>query len=154
MTGSTKLNALLQRFAGVSDREEREMLLVGYADRFREVSPSVARRPFEESHRVPYCESEAYVWLTSRPDGTVALSFAVENPSGISAKALAAILSETLSGSTPEIIASISPDIVSEIFRENISMGKGMGLTGMVLMVQAAARRLIPQRAGTPSRAG
>ncbi len=144
-TGSPKLNKLLDLFHGVTDQEERAMLLISYADRFREVPPAVARRPFDQAHRVPYCESDAYLWLIPRSDGTVDLSFAVENPSGISAKALAAILAETLSGSTPETIASVTPDIVTEIFRENISMGKGMGLMGMVQMMQAGARRLISE---------
>lgn len=140
---SEKLEALLGLFDTVTDQEERSMLLIGYADRFREVPPEIGRRPFAESHRVPYCESEAYVWLVPRADGTVKLHFAVENPSGISAKALAAILDEGLSGSTPEVIAALSTDIVSRIFRQNISMGKGMGLMGMVQMVQVLARQMV-----------
>ena len=141
-TESKKLNELLSIFNDVTDREERSMLLIGYADRFREVPSSVAHRPFPENHRVPYCESEAYVWLVPNPDGTAQPVFAVENPSGISAKALAAILTDTLSGAPPQVIASVSPEIVTEIFRENISMGKGMGLTGMVEMMRGLARRL------------
>ena len=76
-----------------------------------------------------------------RADGTADLHFAVENPSGISAKALAAILSSTLSGLTPGAIEQVSPDIVERIFRQNISMGKGMGLMAMVQAVQSLARR-------------
>jgi sulfur transfer protein SufE len=105
------------------------------------VPPDVATPPYPKDHLVPYCESEAYVWLVPRPDGTAALHFAVENPSGISAKALAAILASTLSGLTPEAIAQVPPDIVERIFRQNISMGKGMGLMAMVQAVQALARR-------------
>ena len=63
-----------------------------------------------------------------RPDGTLHLYFAVENPSGVSAKALAAILDRTLSGLTPEEIAQIDASVVEKLFRQNISMGKGMGL--------------------------
>ena len=46
----------------------------------------------------PQCESDAYVWALKKPDDTLKLYFAVENPSGVSAKALAAILDKTLSG--------------------------------------------------------
>jgi len=74
--------------------------------------------------------------------------FAVENPSGISAKALASILASALSGLTPEAIAQVSPDIVEQIFRQNISMGKGMGLMAMVQAVQALARRVLNSRPG------
>jgi cysteine desulfuration protein SufE len=105
------------------------------------VPPEVARRPFDPSHQVPQCESDAYAWATKRPDGTLALHFAVENPSGISAKALAAILEKTLSGLTPAEIEGVSPEIVEQIFRQNISMGKGMGLMGMVNAVRALAAR-------------
>jgi sulfur transfer protein SufE len=59
----------------------------------------------------------------------------------VSAKALASILTSTLSGLTPEVIGQVSPDIVEQIFRQNISMGKGMGLMAMVQAVQALARR-------------
>ena len=67
--------------------------------------------------------------------------FAVENPSGVSAKALAAILDKTLSGLPAKEIATVNCDIVEKIFRQNISMGKGMGLMSMVNAVQALARR-------------
>ena len=68
------------------------------------------------------------------------LYFAVENPSGISAKALAAILDKTLSGLPASEIATVNCDIVEQIFRQNISMGKGMGLMSMVQAVQALAK--------------
>jgi sulfur transfer protein SufE len=148
-TESKKLNDVLDMFASVTDQDERAMLLIGYADRFHEMAPAIAHRPFAENHRVPYCESEAFVWVVPRPDGTAELAFAVENPSGISAKALAAILTETLSGSSPELIASVTPEIVADLFRENISMGKGMGLTGMVEMMRGLARQLATIQKGT-----
>jgi sulfur transfer protein SufE len=75
-----------------------------------------------------------------QPDGTLKLYFAVENPSGVSAKALATILDRTLSGLPPSEIATVDSGIVEKIFRQNISMGKGMGLMSMVNAVQALAR--------------
>jgi sulfur transfer protein SufE len=76
-----------------------------------------------------------------QPDGTLSLHFAVENPSGVSARALAAILERTLSGLTPADIAAVDSRIVERIFRQNISMGKGMGLMAMVEAVRALANR-------------
>jgi cysteine desulfuration protein SufE len=135
------LHDVLDAFAQLSDPADRANLLIGFADQFRPVPPDVATPPFPKDHLVAYCESEAYVWLVSQADGTADLHFAVENPSGISAKALASILTSTLSGLTPEEIAQVSPDIVERIFRQNISMGKGMGLMAMVQAVQSLARR-------------
>ena len=135
-----KLADLLDVFSTMSDPADRVSLLLSFADQFREVPPEVAVRPFPKAHQVPQCESDAYAWAVRQPDGTLTLHFAVDNPSGVSAKALAAILDRTLSGARPADIAQVSPDIVERIFRQNISMGKGMGLMSMVLAVQALAR--------------
>jgi cysteine desulfuration protein SufE len=135
-----KLQAVLDTFEMFSDPADRTNLLLSYADQFRDVPASVARRPFAKDHLVPHCESEAYVWALKQPDGTVRLHFAVENPSGVSAKALAAILDRSLSGLQPDEIATVTPDIVEKIFRQNISMGKGMGLMSMVQAVRSLAR--------------
>jgi len=123
------------------DPADRTSLLLSYADQFKEVPPSIATRPFPKSHQVPQCESDAYVWARTQPDGTMQFYFAVENPSGVSAKALATILDKTLSGLPPSEIATVDCGIVEQIFRQNISMGKGMGLMAMVNAVQALARR-------------
>jgi cysteine desulfuration protein SufE len=65
----------------------------------------------------------------------------VENPQGISAKAMAVILDETLSGAPPEQVAEVSPEIVYQVFGRELSMGKSMGLMSMVGMVSALAKR-------------
>jgi cysteine desulfuration protein SufE len=142
----SKLNDLLDLFAEYPDQAERTQLLLDYADKFREVPASVATRPFDQAALVPHCESEAYVWAVPNADDTLKLHFAVENPSGVSAKALAVILDRTLSGLPPEEIAKVDPEIVERIFRQNISMGKGMGLMSMVQRVQALAKRALKEK--------
>lgn len=136
-----RLQALLDVFAGVTDTHERTQLLIDFARKFKDVPPEVATRPFPQEHLVKHCESEAYAWAVPNADGTLKLHFAVENPSGVSAKALAAILDKALSGLPPADIARVDPEIVERLFRQNISMGKGMGLMSMVLTVQALAKR-------------
>jgi cysteine desulfuration protein SufE len=140
-----KLQQLLDTFDMFSDPTDRSSMLLSYADQFKEVPPDVATRPFDCNHHVPQCESDAYAWAVKRPDGTLKLHFAVENPSGVSAKALAAILDKTLSGLPASQVAEVSPDIVERIFRQNISMGKGMGLMSMVQAVQALAKAAAAQ---------
>ena len=134
-----KLQQLVDMFQ-MFDPADRTGMLLSYADQFKEVPPSIATRPFPTSHQVPQCESDAYVWAQKMPDDTLKLYFAVENPSGVSAKALASILDKTLSGQPASEIATVNCDIVEKIFRQNISMGKGMGLMAMVNAVQALAR--------------
>jgi len=121
------------------DRADRIQLLIGVAERFEPVPAEVAVRPFDERHRVPGCESEAFAWAIRMPDGGMRLEFAVENPQGVSAKALGVILKECLDGETAETIALVPDDIVYQIFGRELSMGKSMGLTGVVRMVKALA---------------
>jgi cysteine desulfuration protein SufE len=135
-----KLQQLLETFDLFPDPADRTGMLLSYSDQFKEVPPEIARRPFPPAHQVPQCESDAYVWAMKHPDGTLKLYFAVENPSGVSARALAAILDRTLSGEQAADIATVDCGIVERIFRQNISMGKGMGLMAMVDAVRALAR--------------
>ena len=136
-----KLQDMLDDFSFVTTRSERAELLIDVADRFEKVPERIATPPYGEDHRVPFCESEAFVWTEEQPDGTLKFYFAVENPQGLSAQAIAVILDETLSGAPLEQVAQVSPEIVYQIFGRDISMGKGQGLMGMVAMVQAAAKR-------------
>lgn len=138
-----KLKEILSDFALVTTRSERIELLMDYADRFEAVPAHIATPPYPEAQRVPFCESEAFVWAEDRPDHTLKFYFAVENPQGLSAMALATILDSALSGEPLAQVAQVSPDIVLQIFGREISMGKGQGLMGMVTRVQQeAARRL------------
>ena len=136
-----RLRNVLDYLETLTDQADRANALIEFADQFRPVPASLAAPPYPEENRVPYCESDAYVWLVPQADGTGALHFAVANPSGVSAKALASVLQQTLSGLSPDAIARVSPDIVERIFRQHISMGKGMGLMAMVQTVQRLARR-------------
>ena len=83
------------------DRVERSYYLLELSDDFAEVPADIATRPFPENRRVPKCESEAFVWAQDQDDGTLKFHYAVENPLGISARAIGVILDETMSGSAP-----------------------------------------------------
>ncbi len=128
------------------DRMLRAEMLIEYADRFREAPETVARRPFPDASRAPRCESEAFVFAVDRPDGTLDYHFAVENPQGISAKAWAVILGETLSGQPLEAVAAVPQDVLYRIFGRELSMGKGQGMLGMLELGQPEARRRLEQR--------
>ncbi len=140
------LRELVKDFEHV-DRSERAELLIDWADQFEEVPPAVATRPFPERNRAPRCESDAYVFATDRPDGTVQFHFAVENPQGLSAKAWAAILDHAASGAPLDEVAAIDPESIRQIFGNDLSMGKGQGLIGMLELVHFEARRRLKERA-------
>jgi cysteine desulfuration protein SufE len=141
-----KLKEMLADFDFVTTRSERTELLLDIAGRFETVPARIATRPYASEHRVPACESDAYVWSEPQPDGTLKFHFAVENPQGLSAQAMAVILDETLSGAPLEQVAAVTPDIVLRIFGHEISMGKGQGLMEMVRAIQHHARRALAEK--------
>lgn len=110
------------------DRSEQIEMLIDFSKSFKRVPSRIAERPFLTEHRVPGCESEAYVWAEPTREGTQNYHFAVENPQGISAMALAAILAETLSGVALEDVADVPADVIYRIFGRELSMGKSLGL--------------------------
>ncbi len=138
-----KLAELVDDMASITDRRERADLLIEIADRFDEVKvpPSVATQPYDERHRAPACESEAYVWAVDAPGGTLQYYFDVLNPQGLSAMAMAVILAETVSGQPLEQVVNVTDDVVFQIFGKELSMGKGAGLMGILALVRAEARR-------------
>jgi cysteine desulfuration protein SufE len=141
--GLEKLERWVEQFASLDDRQERIQLLLDLADRYRELPAEVAPRPYPRENLTPDCESQVYVFDEPLPDGTIRLRFAVENPQGMAAKALAVLLAESLSGAPLDEVAAVSSDSVHRIFGNELSMGKSMGLMGMVAMVRAAARRAL-----------
>lgn len=133
----TRLAELLEDLLSL-DPDDRAEMLIELSDDFKEVPEAVAKRPFPEKNRVPGCESEAFVWAVARDDHNSAdLYFAVENPQGISAKAMAVILAQTLSGEPPEVVKAVPDDLVYQIFGKGISMGKGQGLINMLRCVKS-----------------
>ncbi len=124
----------------LSSREERIDILMALAARLRPVPERIARRPYPESHRVPGCESQVYIWAEPRPDGTSDFHFAVENPQGVTAQALAAILQQSCSGAPVDEIQAIPEEIVFRIFGRELSIAKITGLTGMIRKLKEAVR--------------
>ena len=139
------LKQILNELASL-DRVERAQYLLELSDEFEEVPREIAVRPFPEERRVPKCESEAFVWAQEQDDGTLKFHYAVENPLGISARAMGVILDETMSGQPLEQVANVAPDIVHQIFGRQLSMGKGEGLAAMVEYTTFEARRRLSRR--------
>jgi cysteine desulfuration protein SufE len=135
-----RLAELVETLEGL-ERTDRIDALISLAERFQGVPERIARRPYPAEHRVPGCESQAFVWSEELADGTLEFHFAVENPQGISAQAMAVILADAFSGAPLEQITAVSPDVVERIFGRELSTGKSLGLAGMLQFVQREARR-------------
>lgn len=134
------LHEFLTLFDATEDRELRADLLIETADRFTGVPPEIAPRPYPAERLVPACQSEVYLWAfpSSGPVG-VQLYFAVENPQGVSARAMAVLLKEAFASATLEQILAIDSTIVQRLFGRGIGMGKGEGLASMLQCAQGLA---------------
>lgn len=146
MTAARKLDELVSDLELLGDRAARIEALLEIAQRYRPVPAAIAAPPYDDAHKVPACESQAFVWALPQADGTLRFHFAVLNPQGVSAMALAVILDETLSGEPLEQVAAVPEDVVYRIFGRELSMGKSMGLMGMVATVRLAAARALERR--------
>jgi cysteine desulfuration protein SufE len=145
-----KIEQMLEDLNFFEDRMERYQALIEFSDRFQKVPEHIAERPYPESHRAPRCDSEAYVWTEPLENGLFKYHFAVENPQGISAMAMAVILDEGLSGEDPAGAVSLSHDLVFALFGKEISMGKGQGLMGMIDLVRLQTKKLMETRVNAP----
>ncbi|MCF8243334.1 MAG: SufE family protein [Melioribacteraceae bacterium] len=138
-----KIMEVLNTIDLLPDQNDRINYLIEIAEKFEQVPNRIAEKPYEMKNRVEYCESEAYVWVVESEEGGFDLYFAVENPHGVSAKALAVILKEGLSGKSAEEILKVDPDIVLKIFGSSLSMGKNLGLTGIVRKVHQLVKEKV-----------
>jgi cysteine desulfuration protein SufE len=139
------------------DRAERIEALLDLAGRFREVDPAIARRPFPEERRVPACESQAFVFSEPLADGTLRFHFAVENPQGLSARAFAMLLDKAYSGAPLADVARSAEDptaVIASIFGPELSLGKQLGLAGMLQSVAREAKARLAARPVAASRVG
>ena len=108
----------------------------------RTCRPSVATRPFDKSCLVPHCESEAYVWADPADGRHAEAPLRGREPRGHFGEGAGGdSRQDRCRGCRPPRSPPSRPTIVEQIFRQNISMGKGMGLMSMVQAVQALARR-------------
>ncbi len=132
---------LLDTFAWLSPQERYEVL-IEYADAFEPVPPEIASPPYPAAHMVPHCESRAYVWTVEEPERHgLRCYFAVENPQGLAARAVARILQLACAEAPAWQVAAIPDDLPQRLFGPRLSMGRTLGLNGLVARVKAAAQR-------------
>ncbi len=136
-----KLDKIVSFFESM-DNQEKINYLIDYSDRFKEVPDSIASKPYPKEKKVEYCESGVYVWTVINPDGTPKFYFHIENPHGVSAMALCSILDEGLEGATIDDILNLDTEIVYRIFGHNLSMGKNLGLIGIIQMIIRQVKQL------------
>jgi cysteine desulfuration protein SufE len=136
-----RLAAMLDAFSLLTDRGDRIEELGRLARAFRTSEGRIPGPPFPEGLRVPGCESEVFVQVRADGPGLV-VDVEVENPQGISAMAVAAVLQDVLEGLPPAAAAEVPDDLATILFGRELSMGKSLGLNNLVMAVKRGAARL------------
>ena len=136
-----KIAEIMDDLSFFTERDERIQALISLGQKFVAHVPEGAD-PYPESHKVPGCESEVYAWVGLTISGGLDVKFAVRNPQGISAMALAEVLIQGLQGEKPSLAQDIPESLAIDLFGESLSMGKSLGLTNMIRLVRAEAAKL------------
>ncbi len=135
------LNSFLADLELYPDRHDRIQYLIELAEEYQKENLIPLVSPPEEN-RVPGCESEVFAFTKLDGEGKLNLEFAVLNPQGISAMAMAKILQISLNSQLPSSASNIEEDLVYIVFGRELSMGKSGGLTNMIRMVKYQADQL------------
>ena len=125
------------RWASIGDSLARVLQAAGYR--------------VEREYLVNDAGTQAYVFAEPLADGTLRFHFAVENPQGLSARAFAVLLDKAYSGAPLDEVARSAADptaVIESIFGRELSLGKQLGLAGMLQSVAREARARLPARVG------
>ena len=134
-----KLHEEIEWLRQMDDQETRAEYLLELAARFTPPDPARISAPYPEANRIPGCESGVFLFCNENSQGGTEFFYAIENPHGISAKALAVLLTENLSGANAEDFRKLNPDMVRDVFGAALSLGKDQGLRNMILATRRGA---------------
>lgn len=132
------IQEFIENLSFLEDRADRIQALIELSKSYQ---PAQHEKPYPAENRVPGCESEVYTWV-SLNDGALDIQIVVDNPQGLSAMALAALLEEALQGKPPETAEPLDGELVFALFGRELSMGKSLGLTNLVQQVKAQSLKL------------
>jgi cysteine desulfuration protein SufE len=109
---ATKLDEVVEEFAGLEPRERLELLL-DFADNLPPLPPEYQARRDAGENRVHECQTAVYLWVELR-DGRVEL-YADVAPEAPTVKGYVAILVDAFTGATPDEVLAVKPDLLHRL---------------------------------------
>ena len=109
---ATKLDEVVEEFAGLEPRERLELLL-DFADNLPPLPPEYQARRDAGENRVHECQTAVYLWVELR-DGRVQL-YADVAPEAPTVKGYVAILVDAFTGATPDEVLAVKPDLLHRL---------------------------------------
>ncbi|HEV3415809.1 MAG TPA: SufE family protein [Pirellulales bacterium] len=111
-TAATKLDRIVDEFAGLEPRERLELLLE-FAESLPALPPRYQAEKDRGEHRVHECQTPVFLWVEVI-DGQVQVYGDVA-PEAPTVKGFVGILVDAFSGSSPEEVLSVQPDLLQRL---------------------------------------
>ena len=135
---ATKLDEVVEEFAGLEPRERLELLL-DFADNLPPLPPEYQARRDAGENRVHECQTAVYLWVELR-DGRVEL-YADVAPEAPTVKGYVAILVDAFTGATPDEVLAVKPDLLHRLgLVDALGMVRMRGLGALLNRVREGVR--------------
>ncbi len=138
-TAATKLDRIVDEFAGLEPRERLELLL-----EFAESLPPLPSRLQAEKdrgdHRVHECQTPVFLWVEVE-NGQVQV-YADVAPEAPTVKGFVGILADAFSGASVEEVLSVPPDLLQRLgLLQALGMMRMRGLQAILFTIRDQVRR-------------
>jgi cysteine desulfuration protein SufE len=140
-TAATKLDRIVDEFAGLEPRERLELLLE-FAESLPPLPPRYQAEKDRGEHRVHECQTPVFLW-TEVNDGVVQLYGDVA-PEAPTVKGFVGILVDAFSGASAEEVLSVPPNLLHRLgLIEALGMMRMRGLQAILFAIRDQVRKLV-----------
>jgi cysteine desulfuration protein SufE len=138
-TAATKLDRIVDEFAGLEPRERLELLLE-FAEGLPALPPRLRAEKERGEHRVHECQTPVFLWVEVA-DGQVQVYGDVA-PEAPTVKGFVGILVDAFSGATVEEVLSVPPDLLQRLgLLQALGMMRMRGLQAILFTIRDQVRK-------------
>ncbi|HEV2970189.1 MAG TPA: SufE family protein [Pirellulales bacterium] len=138
-TAATKLDRIVDEFAGLEPRERLELLLE-FAEGLPPLPPRYQAEKDRGEHRVHECQTPVFLWVEVN-DGQVQVYGDVA-PEAPTVKGFVGILVDAFSGSSAEEVLSVQPDLLQRLgLVQALGMMRMRGLQAILFAIRDQVRK-------------
>ena len=138
-TAATKLDRIVEDFAGLEPRERLELLLE-FAENLPPLPPRYQAEKDRGEHRVHECQTPVFLWVEVHA-GQVQV-FGDVAPEAPTVKGFVGILADAFSGATAEEVLAVQPDLLQRLgLLEALGMMRMRGLQAILFTIRNRAAR-------------
>jgi cysteine desulfuration protein SufE len=138
-TAATKLDRIVDEFAGLEPRERLELLLE-FAEGLPPLPPRYQAEKDRGEHRVHECQTPVFLWVEIH-DGQAQLYGDVA-PEAPTVKGFVGILVDAFSGSSPEEVLAVQPDLLQRLgLVQALGMMRMRGLQAILFTIRDQVRK-------------